>query len=239
PDADSLGMYGRAFDVNGTLADNLDEITKEIFIHNNIIVGALIGFRTKSGYDPTSETYNKVHNNTFINCKRVVELISPNHDDTTTCGNGVDFRGNIVENSTVDNIYSDNHSDSYLFIICDNNIWHSSSTPVWTLDGVECDDYADWKSDFNSFFGYDADANSLTGDPLLVGAGTYDEDTDVKFPTNSPAKDNGADLTPTDYFGTSRPQGEGDDIGAFELPVEGSPEDTYTIGVSLTGTGCR
>jgi hypothetical protein len=233
-------FYRRAFDIGGTNDNTSSEITSGNFFHNNIIIGAGVGVRLKYGYDHIADEYNKAWNNTFINCDRVVELINPNHDDVTTCGNGIDFQGNIVLGSVDDHFYSDNHTDAYFSVISDYNIWYpdtSEGAPLWTIDGTACDDFADWKTEFFTQFGYNGDEHSYCADPLLVGAGTYDEADDVKFPTNSLAKDNGADLTPTDYFGTSRPQGERDDVGAFEFYAGESPEEIYTKGVGFDGVG--
>jgi len=50
----------------------------------------------------------------------------------------------------------------------------------------------------------------------------------LKLSTNSPAIDAGVTISSitTDFFGTSRPQGTGYDIGAYEYPSGGSGDIT-------------
>lgn len=71
--------------------------------------------------------------------------------------------------------------------------------------------------------GIDFADHSVTGsDPLLVDAAGEDA-IDYKIGSSSPAKDVAtADYAPAaDYFGTSRPQGAADDIGAHEFMASG------------------
>jgi hypothetical protein len=71
---------------------------------------------------------------------------------------------------------------------------------------------------------------AVTGDPLFVNgaSGNY------HLQTTSPARDNGsADGAPTkDFDGTSRPQGSGIDIGAFEYSVGGTDAGDHPDAVS-------
>jgi len=89
---------------------------------------------------------------------------------------------------------------------------------------VSCSNNLFWRYDGGSMTNQNySGSDDITGtDPLFA---TYDKvpynlTDDYKLQSSSPAKDTGYDLTGTvtdDYYGNSRPQGSGYDIGAYEF----------------------
>lgn len=98
-----------------------------------------------------------------------------------------------------------------------NNISYQSKS------GTFCTRFTDLTIGNNDWFGpapQQTGSGDITSDPELVNPGGL-RPADNKLLAGSPCIDTGqatANVT-TDFFGTSRPQGKGYDIGAYELPV--------------------
>lgn len=104
-----------------------------------------------------------------------------------------------------------------------NNIWHSNEGQAFT----RVENGGDFQSDNDMFYDPDGSttppggaANLLTGDPLFSSPNPstlYD----FQLQPESPAIDNGtsdvSSIVIADFLGTTRPQGSGYDIGAYEF----------------------
>ena len=167
----------------------LGQTTTGISFYNNIVYNCHGGFEVD--YYPGLGTVNfSVINNTFYNNRTLREiLIVPTHAYLNSCV----IENNILDNAT-GNAYAIDDSDySSGGITIDYNLYYNSAG-FWNP---------------SSAFG----TNYVQGNPLLTNPTS-----DFSLQSGSPAVDaglsNGAPAA--DYIGTSRPQGAGYDIGAYE-----------------------
>jgi hypothetical protein len=170
----------------------------DVNFYNNIVAGNFIGF-----YDDLMGTNNFTVNFTLVN-------------------------NTFFDNGSIE-IYTKKAAAYHDDCVIRNNIIYSKTNGAY---GIRYDDYASGgvTIDHNLFYnsgGSWAAGNLLgtdyvTGNPLFVDS-TPDSAADYAIQSGSPAKDAGAaTLAPaTDYAGTARPQGDSDDIGAYEYVVAG------------------
>lgn len=174
-------------------------VLTDVDFYNNIVVGNFIGF-----YDDLMGNNNfyvtfRLVNNTFFDNKAMeiyTKKAAAYHDDCV-------IRNNIIYSKT-NGVYGIRYDDYATGgVAIDHNLFYNSGGS-WAANNRLGTDY-------------------VTGDPLFVDS-TPESAADFAIQSGSPAKDAGSSTSApaTDYVGTSRPQGESYDIGAYE----------YTAGVS-------
>jgi hypothetical protein len=185
---------------------------------HNLGLGLTIGFETvQNGVLTDVDFYNNIVTGNYIGF----------YDDLMGTNNFyVTFR--LINNTFHDNhsyeIYIKKTAAYHVNCVVRNNIIYSTTNGAY---GVLYADYASGgvTIDHNLFYnsGGSWAANNrlgtdyVTGDPLFVDS-TPDSAADYAIQSGSPAKDAGSSTSAPDddYIGTARPQGESDDIGAYE-----------------------
>ncbi len=164
-------------------------------------------------------------------CEQCHQGLMASNVDTTDC-HDIIFRNNIfhdcwawglciydisnftVENNSFVNIkyHAAGFNGNSKGNIVRNNIFYNANSGYWAKDGGEVT--GDYNLLFNTTDGTPAPHNILDTDPLFVDTANDD----FRLQSHSPAIDTGMALTgfTTDIIGTTRPQGDGWDIGAYE-----------------------
>lgn len=123
-------------------------------------------------------------------------------DDSTIAGNAADLGGGFYATA-----------DTYVYEIINSIIWGNSSPSVIPESvSYATVTYSDLEGGVPGRF---LGNGNISADPLFVDPanGNY------QLAAGSPAIDSGQAVVGTDLLGTPRPQGRGDDMGAFEAPA--------------------
>ena len=229
----SIGIY---LDCSGTAMDNIqiyDNVIHDcnsagialasevapypsltnVDIYNNLIYNNHQGFVVWS--NPSFTRNFRVINNTFYNNYGTINIYGLASDGNLGINLNCIIRNNIIAGSTP----SDNliyYTPAAGTIAIDHNLFYKPS-------GV-----------YDNAWLITIAGNYMAGNPVFVGPPS-----DFHLQANSPARDSGsADNAPTtDYAGTTRPQGTGYDIGAYEYIAALTPPMVTTSAASgLTTT---
>ena len=205
--------------------------TSFITVTNNLVYWNHIGGLFMGGYDRRRGSTEDctIVNNTFF------------ENDSAQDGNGeillqYDTRRNIIANNIlhanqqgylITNPYTENTDN-----VVDYNLYFSpmGESSEWQWQGTYYQGFAAWQS------GTGNDSHGLFADPRFVDTSTPD----LALRADSPAVDAGdpARAPEGDFLGIPRPQGAGDDMGAYEYPpqpVASPPTDIHI----LDGTTAR
>jgi len=183
--------------------------TSFITVANNLVYWNHIGGLFMGGYDRQRGSTEDctIVNNTFF------------ENDSAQDGNGemllqYDTRRNVIANNIlyanqqgylITNPYTENTDN-----VVDYNLYFSpiGADSEWQWKGTYYQGFSNWQS------GAGNDAHGLFADPQFVDATTPD----LSLQATSPAIDVGdpANAAADDFLGVSRPQGAGDDLGAYE-----------------------
>ena len=187
--------------------------SKRARITNNVIVSCTYsdtvegdswccGMRLKSDKPTDPADTMVVANNTLHNCYYGIYAVV----HTTSLPFGGTFENNIISEPDTGGwfVYHGNDSNQS-GIALDFNCYHGTGKFTWD-GGTATTSFATWKTNT----GNTQDANSITGDPLFVGAGDY------SLQSGSPCVNAGTNTGLTnDLAGNPRPVGAYD-IGAYE-----------------------
>ncbi len=188
-------------------------------------------------------------------CEQCHQGLMASNVDSTDCRDIV-FRNNIfndcwawglciydisnftIENNTFVNIkyHAAGFNGNSTGNIVRNNIFYNAGSGYWAQDGGEVT--GDYNLLFNTTDGTPAPHNILDTDPLFVDTAGND----FRLQENSPAIDMGMALIGfnTDIIGTTRPQGNGWDIGAYEYNgTIGTIHTNHTLGFNNNGLQIR
>lgn len=156
-----------------------------------------------------------------------------------------DISNFTIENNTFANIkyHAIGFNGNSKGNIVRNNIFYNANSGYWVKD--DCDVTGDYNLLFNTKDGTPAPHNILDTDPLFVNP----DSGDFRLQKESPAIDTGIALAgfSTDIIGTTRPQGKGWDIGAYEYNVDigtiYTKQALYvnnnSLQISISGIGIR
>ncbi|MGH7955545.1 MAG: choice-of-anchor Q domain-containing protein [Opitutaceae bacterium] len=219
---DQLG--GRGIQIFGH--DNTDVLTN-LSIHDNVVHdtpydGILVGAGTASNWIKDVKVYNNVVHH--------VAAASVGLDAGIRINNGGLNPARVFNNTLYMNPRNLNLAQGVV-IEARNNILASPTTPTQAVVGAGVGTLT---LDRNVYFSpgtYPSqEASPITGDPKFVNVTPTLED--FRLQSGSSAMDSGSSLVSTvvthDLDGTSRPQGSGYDLGAYEF-VSGAPTPAVTI----------
>jgi hypothetical protein len=197
--------------------------------------GGGAAFRLKGGPSSGGDV-PKIWNNVVYDCCFFI-WHQINGDESPTRA-GWEAKNNIVANLKTGGYYVKTLNwGGDPAITMDYNLYYPDTDGAdnkWSWDGVDCTDFADWKSDSSQ----DANSPSIADPSFVNGGGSLDAATDFQIPTGSPAKNTGTGVgLAEDYAETSIPQDGGYDIGAFEYYSGESPEEIYIKGIGFDGVG--
>ena len=186
-------------------------ILYDVYVYNNLLWG---NQSAGIGVGGDSNIRARIYNNTILN--------NPIWGLTIT-GNNVDIQNNIMRNNGT-GIWS-----SADFDIATYNVTLNTVTLKNNIIGV----YGQTHLDYSSL-----KPGNINTDPQFLSTDPNNSNY-LKLSPSGPAINVGAtiSLVTTDFFGTSRPQGAGYDIGAYEYPSGGSgdiPPPSAPTGVTVS-----
>ena len=195
------------------------ELTDAVDVYRNVVYD-----HANTAYSSGIYIYNsnssKVYSNTLEGNFWGLGLESKDDGGLTTVSN------NLIKN----NISSENTTRELSAVVGGENdgINGSGNIYIYNCFGVESINFIEWGiANFYSTYdawetAYGSGTNSVKADPLMVDPGKGD----FTLQRGSPCIDTGTDLGLTqDFIGTSIPQGEGIDVGAFEYKSIAPPKN--------------
>ncbi|MBK6923611.1 MAG: right-handed parallel beta-helix repeat-containing protein [Deltaproteobacteria bacterium] len=205
-------MCGQSTDAD-RLVDG-DYETYDCMVRNNVIAhvaGACVAVGSSRGA--------RVYNNTCFDTATMIHaaLMLTNESEVGQPSTDVEFRGNIVAQSSSSRVFTDTEdlgmTDWSTLVVGDNLYFAEGGAPVFTLNAsglYDGGDAAAWNAALSDLTGH-GDASTIA-DPKFV------DTTRLEPSAGSPAVDAMPCLVGYDFDGQSRPSdGEVCDIGAIEL----------------------
>ena len=218
----STGIY---VDCQGTTQNNIQIYDNEIHDLGSTQDGIELASEVSAG----TLTNCNIYNNLFYNITGYAIHCTPYDFDKT-----ISIINNTIYNCTI-GISFDDPSQYQINCVVRNNIIYSNITNAMLnyaggITGIT--------TDHNLFYNTTGTYNVTTlgtnyieADPLFVSPTT-----NFALQTASPAIDSGSSVgaPSTDYIGTSRPQGAGYDIGAYEFVVPNTPSIVTNVASNVT-----
>jgi len=186
------------------------EVSTNVLMHNNIVAN-----NTRRGIYIAASSGVRVLNNTVVGTggRAGVDIGGMPREGATLMNNQV--LNNVIAHGTTtfDLLITPPNGTTIAANTSDYNlIWRADGIRLWS--GTQHGDLGAWRTKTGF------DANSLSVDPLFLGATTPPAAANYKLRPGSPAIDRALSLIGVynrDYLGTLRPMFAGFDIGAYEF----------------------
>lgn len=190
-----------------------------------ITVGWVTGDFSATATNQVHDT--RIWHNTFYNATANIPCIILRANGASG-GNSIwNVQGNVMDTTSTGRYQNWNRNGTTPTITCDRNVYDTERANGWIYDGAASATIAAWRTATSK------DANSVVGDPALVGNLTTAVD-NARLQAGSNALDlasNNFATAPYDYTGRLRPASGAWDAGAFEK----FPIPVACVGASSSG----